>query len=225
MEESIIGRTGELETLNRLFTRAAYGDSQVVLVGPAGIGKTALTRHCLASWQARAVSASGDPDETCLSGGLLDQLAQEAAVPEAKELVGLLDPGAADPLSAGSALLGMFHAMAASEPLVALVDDVQWGDELSLRALSFAGRRLRHDPVLCILVTRGEDLNRLPPGLLRLVDDRGTRLDLGPLNAADVAALAEQAPGVAAAPGGRAAAGTRRRYPLAREGTAARLAR
>ena len=189
-----MGRAGELETLNRLFARAACGDSQVVLVaGPAGIGKTALTRHCLACWQARAVSASGDPDETCLSGGLLDQLAQEAAVPEAKELAGLLDPGPADPLSAGSALLGMFHALAATEPLVALVDDVQWGDELSLRALSFAGRRLRHDRVLCILVTRGEDLNRLPPGLLRLVDDRGTRLDLGPLNAADVAALAEQA--------------------------------
>ena len=189
-----MGRTGELETLNRLFKRTACGDSQVVLVvGPAGIGKTALTRHCLACWQVRAVSASGDPDETCLSGGLLDQLAQEAAVPEAKELAGLLDPGPADPLSAGSALLGMFHAMAATEPLVALVDDVQWGDELSLRALSFAGRRLRHDPVLCILVTRGEDLNRLPPGLLRLVDDRGTRLDLGPLDAEDVAALAEQA--------------------------------
>ena len=165
-----MGRTGELGTLNRLFKRTACGDSQVVLVvGPAGIGKTALTRHCLACWPARAVSASGDPDETCLSGGLLDQLAQEAAIPEAKELLGLLDSGGADPLSAGSALLGMFHAMAATEPLVALVDDVQWGDELSLRALSFAGRRLRRDPVLCILVTRGEDLNRLPPGLLRLV--------------------------------------------------------
>ena len=189
-----MGRTGELGTLNRLFKRTACGDSQVVLVvGPAGIGKTALTRHCLACWQARAVSASGDPDETSLSGGLLDQLAQEAAVPEAKELLRLLDPGPADPLSAGSALLGMFHALAATEPLVALVDDVQWGDELSLRALSFAGRRLRHDPVLCILVTRDEDLNRLPAGLLRLVDDRGTRLDLGPLNAEDVAALAEQA--------------------------------
>ena len=160
-----MGKTGELGTLNRLFKRTACGDSQVVLVvGPAGIGKTALTRHCLACWQARAVSASGDPDETSLSGGLLDQLAQDAAVPEAKELAGLLDAGTADPLSAGSALLGMFHAMAATEPLVALVDDVQWGDELSLKALSFAGRRLRHDPVLCILVTRGEDLNRLPPG-------------------------------------------------------------
>ena len=67
------------------------------------------------------MSASGDPDETCLSGGLLDQLAQDAAVPEAKELMGLLDSGGADPLSAGSALLGMFHAMAATEPLVALV--------------------------------------------------------------------------------------------------------
>jgi DNA-binding CsgD family transcriptional regulator/tetratricopeptide (TPR) repeat protein len=194
VEEPIVGRAGELGTLNRLFNRTTCGDSQVVLVvGPAGIGKTALTRHCLASWQARAVSASGDPDETCLSGGLLDQLAQDAAVPEAKELMGVLDPGGADPLSAGSALLGMFHAMTATEPLVALVDDAQWGDELSLRALSFAGRRLRHDPVLCILVTRGEDLHGLPPGLLRLVDDRGTRLDLGPLNAEDVTALAEQA--------------------------------
>ena len=53
--------------------------------------------------------------------------------------MGLLDPGTADPLSAGSALLGMVSAMAASEPLVVLVDDAQWGDQLSLRALSLAG--------------------------------------------------------------------------------------
>jgi DNA-binding CsgD family transcriptional regulator/tetratricopeptide (TPR) repeat protein len=192
VEELLVGRAAELAALNRLFERAGHGHGQVVLiVGPAGIGKTALTRRCLSSWPARAVSASGDPDETALSGGLLEQLAQAAAVPEAKNVLGLLETGAADPLSAGSALLGMLQALLVTEPLVAFVDDAQWGDELSLRALSFAVRRLHADPFLCIVVTRPEELRRLPPGLVKVVGDRGTRLDLGPLSTGDVAALAE----------------------------------
>ncbi len=192
MEEPFVGRAGELAVLNRLFERTGSGQGQLLLVaGAAGMGKTALIRRCLSSWQARAVSASGDPDETSLSGGLLDQLARGAAVPEAKTLLELLETGAADPLSAGSALLSAFRAILASELVVVIIDDAQWGDELSLRALSFAVRRMHDDPCLCIVVTRPEDLHRLPPGLVRAVDDRGTRLDLAALDARAVAELAE----------------------------------
>jgi DNA-binding CsgD family transcriptional regulator/tetratricopeptide (TPR) repeat protein len=194
VEEPFVGRAGELAVLGRLFERTGHGHGQVALVvGVAGIGKTALTRRCLSLWRARALSASGDPDETSLTGGLLDQLAREAGVPEAKNLLGLLETGAADPLSAGSALLSMLRAMLIAGPLVAVVDDAQWSDELSLRALSFAVRRMHADHCMCLVITRPEDLPRLPPGLLRAVDDRGTRIDLAALDAGNVADLSELA--------------------------------
>ncbi len=72
-----------------------------------------------------------------------------------------------------------------------MADDVQWGDDLSLRALSFAARRLAAYPVLCVIITRSEDLPALPAGLRRAVADRGTQLDLSPLGPPEVARLAE----------------------------------
>ena len=50
MEEPFVGRAGELAVLGRLFERTGHGHGQVALVvGAAGIGKTALTRRCLSS--------------------------------------------------------------------------------------------------------------------------------------------------------------------------------
>jgi DNA-binding CsgD family transcriptional regulator len=192
VEEPFVGRATELTALHRTYELAQGGHGQLALiVGASGIGKTALTRHCLSSWLAQTLSVSGDPGETSLAGGLLDQLAQSATGPEAGQLAELLAAGGVSPLSAGSALLLVFQAMAAVRPLVVVIDDAQWVDEVSLRALSFALRRLRSDPVLCIVLARPEDLDRLPDGLLRVVTDRGLRLDLGGLNPAEVAALAE----------------------------------
>ena len=62
----------------------------------------------------------------------------------------------------------------------------------SLQALAFAARRLRRDPVLLCLVVRTEGLDDLPANVLRLVDDAGRRLVVGPLDRAAVRLLAEQ---------------------------------
>ena len=48
-------------------------------------------------------------------------------------------------------MLRLLRARAGATPLVIVVDDAQWGDDLSLRALSFAARRLAADPVLCVV--------------------------------------------------------------------------
>ena len=205
LAEPFVGRGAELAALGQLAGRAADGHGQVVLVtGPAGMGKTALVRRGLAGGPlARVISASGDADERSLTGGLLDQLAQaavtrapghDATADAAARLRDLLRAAGPDPLVAGSALLGLAEALATGLGPVALVaDDAQWGDDLSLRALSFAVRRLAAHPVLCVVITRPEDLAGLPAGLRRAVADRGTRLDLGPLGPPDVARLAELA--------------------------------
>lgn len=199
LAEPFVGRIAELATLSSVIERASSGRGQVVLItGPVGIGKTALVRAALRMQSGAAViMASGDSDERSLSGGLLDQLAQDvlAQVPglaQARELRDLARAAGPDQLAAGSALLRAIEALASvARPAVVIADDAQWGDEISLRALSFAARRLAAAPAVCIVIIRPEDLAELPAGLRRAVDDRGTRLDLGPLDVADVARLAE----------------------------------
>jgi ATP/maltotriose-dependent transcriptional regulator MalT len=190
VDEPFVGRLAELAELDRQFVLAAAGQGRVVvLAGPAGGGKTALIGRWLPGRDAAAdtVLISGDEAEVSLAGGLLGQLAP----PEPSELAAVLAGGRTDPLSAGSAVLALLRDRARAGPLVLVVDDAQWGDELSLRALSFAVRRLHADPVLCVIATRPDGLPRFPPGLVRVAAERGTHLDLAGLDTGEVAALAE----------------------------------
>jgi DNA-binding CsgD family transcriptional regulator len=202
VDEPFVGRLAELAELDRQFALAAAGRGRVVvLAGPAGGGKTALIGRCLPRWDADTALVSGDEAEVSLAGGLLGQLAQTPAagqsagqaVDQAADLAAVLNGGRADPLSAGAAVLALLRQRARAGPLVLVVDDAQWGDELSLRALSFAARRLPADPVLCLIATRSDGLARLPPGLRKVAAERGTHLDLAGLDAGEVAALAELA--------------------------------
>jgi DNA-binding CsgD family transcriptional regulator len=79
----------------------------------------------------------------------------------------------------------------AAGPRVLVVDDAHWGDELSLKALAFAARRLAGDPVLCVITTRPEELPRLPAGLLRASGDYGERLDLAGFASHEIQVLAD----------------------------------
>jgi DNA-binding NarL/FixJ family response regulator len=193
--EPFVGRATEVAELDRQFELADSGHGRVVvLAGPAGMGKTALIRRCLPAWAVRAdvMLACSDPDEADFSGGLLGQLAQPAAA-RAAEVSTVLASGRADPLTAGAALLALVQERTAARALIMVIDDAQWGDELSLKAVSFALRRLRAGRVLAMVATRPEGLARLPPGLTRLAADQGAWLELGGLEVAEVAALAELA--------------------------------
>jgi DNA-binding CsgD family transcriptional regulator len=194
VNEPFVGRVAERSDLDRQFELAAAGQGRVVVIeGPAGGGKTALIWRCLQGWAGRAetVLLSGDETELALAGGLLSQLVEQSGGADGAELAALLAGGHADPLSAGSAVLTLLRAHVGAPPLVVVVDDAQWGDDLSLRALSFAARRLAADPVLCVVACRPDALARLPAGLVRAAAERGTRLSLAGLDAAEVAELAE----------------------------------
>ncbi|MFK0170848.1 AAA family ATPase [Streptomyces sp. NPDC090306] len=167
-----------------------------VVEGEAGIGKSALLRHTAAEdldgftvlW------ATGDPAETDLPGGVLAQLTRRAesagaAPADAPEQPG--GPPTAHVLG-GQLLLLLGALQEGGRPVAVVVDDVQWADALSVRALGFVLRRLWADRVLTVLATRpGEDrtaeaLDRLTRSL-----DRTVRLELRGLDGDDVVRLAQ----------------------------------
>jgi DNA-binding CsgD family transcriptional regulator len=195
VHDLFVGRTAELAELNRQFALAAGGQGRAVLLaGPAGIGKTAMIRQARSGWPLGAgmLLASGDPEEAAMPGGLLRQLTRAGSA-SAAGVAAVLAGGRPDPLRAGSALLAMVQEVAAAHPLLLVIDDAQWGDELSLKSVGFAVRRLTADPVLCVIAVRSDGLHRLPSGITKTVDDHGVQLDLGGLDAKEVAALAELA--------------------------------
>ncbi|MEV6105115.1 LuxR C-terminal-related transcriptional regulator [Streptomyces sp. NPDC051940] len=175
---TFLGRGGELAGLRELYGEASAGRPRLVVVeGPAGIGKSALIRHFVdQTARGRVLTASGEEQEAALPYGVLTQLTG--------------GPVHTDPLTAGAGLLEPLSDLQSVDPVVVVLDDGHWADAPSLRALTFALRRLRADRVLCLLAVRDADDPRIPEGLRRVIaDDSTVRLRLGGLSVADVGEL------------------------------------
>jgi predicted ATPase len=170
-----------------------------VIEGEAGIGKTTLWFDVLRAAEARGyrvLQARPAESEANLSYAVLADLVgaafdeTRAALPATQEraLASVLLREAADrPVDArttAAALLGVLTTLAAEQPVLVAVDDVQWLDAASARALGFAARRL--PPRLGLLLTRrGDGGIEAPLGLSRaLPEDRVHRLVPGPLSLA-----------------------------------------
>jgi DNA-binding CsgD family transcriptional regulator/tetratricopeptide (TPR) repeat protein len=177
-----VGRQRELRILGDRLAAAGTGRPQVVFVeGEAGGGKSTLLSRFLGSLpDAVVLAAGGDEAETLLSYGIVDQLQPGA----------LTEPGT-DPMVVGARLLELLDRRQADGQVVVLViDDLQWADRPSSRAVLFALRRLRADKVLTVVSTRAGGL--ADPGWARFAggDSRVTRIRLGGLSPADLTELA-----------------------------------
>jgi tetratricopeptide (TPR) repeat protein len=87
----------------------------------------------------------------------------------------------------------LLEAAAAVTPLVLLLEDVHWADDMSLRLLAFVGRRIAAQPVLVGVTAREEELGDVP-ALRRTLDElqdekRLTRLHLTSLDRPGTLAL------------------------------------
>jgi DNA-binding CsgD family transcriptional regulator len=194
LSEVFVGRENELNMLRSTLDQVRAGKPQVMLIeGPAGIGKTALVDRLLqVESDVEVLRASGEPWEALVPYGVVDQLTRSAGVSPARMLAGRVGALPVDePISVGGRLLELISELNAKRPVVLVIDDAQWADMDSLRALLFALRRLVADPVLTLLTVRSEDIARLPEGLRRLAGGQhGTTLQLGALAASDVRELA-----------------------------------
>jgi DNA-binding CsgD family transcriptional regulator/tetratricopeptide (TPR) repeat protein len=79
--------------------------------------------------------------------------------------------------------------LAADSPLALVVDDLQWCDAPSARALAFIARRLEGQPLALILATRPLDPALTPEAATLLGDPAAERLRLAPLTQTAVGAL------------------------------------
>jgi len=191
-----VGRTDELAALEAAAAAARCGHPKVVLIeGEAGIGKSSLLAQFAARLADGAVlRASGDEAERLVPYGIVGQLVA-SALGAAGGPPGLLASelsGAVDPLAVGAELVVWLGQVGRDRGLVlACIDDLQWADGPSARALLFAIRRLQADQVLVAASARAGELSWLGEGWPRFVagDHRAGRLLLRGLGPEDVVTL------------------------------------
>jgi DNA-binding CsgD family transcriptional regulator/tetratricopeptide (TPR) repeat protein len=191
-----VGRADELAVLEAGAAAARGGHPKMVLVeGEAGIGKsTLLARFAAGLADAAVLRASGDEAERLVPYGIVGQLLASARGAGGHP-PGLLTSdlsGAVDPLAVGAELVMWLGQVCRGHGMVlACIDDLQWADGPSARALLFAVRRLQADQVLVVVSARAGELSRLGEGWPRFVagDHRAGRVVLGGLGPGDVVAL------------------------------------
>ncbi len=204
-EAVLVGRDDERAAVGELLERARRGRSDALVIrGEAGIGKTALLSFAVEQAGGMTVArAFGVESEAELQfSGLLELLRpfleHLPRIPpqQAKALrsaLGLCEPEAHDRFTIGAATLSLLAAAAESNPLLVLVDDVQWLDCATTEALLFATRRLVRDSAAIVFAVRdGEGRGFDPPGI--------DRLELAGLTADEAASLLSCCDGQAVEP-------------------------
>jgi class 3 adenylate cyclase len=181
-DSPLVGRDKELRALADAWERARTGPKceLVTVVGAAGVGKSRLVAEFLAAADAMVVRGR------CLSYGegitywpvveVLRQLEEQRSRLE-------LDPVAADALGAllrhggtsstdevAWAFRKLLEAVAAERPVVAVFDDIHWGEDVLLELLEHLVFLSTGAPILILCMARPELLDRRSgwSGVLRL---------------------------------------------------------
>ena len=213
---TLVGRTTELSRLREaVIDVARRRGSSILLLGEAGIGKSRLVTEVLApeTVAARAFVGFAHESERSLAfGPWLDAFRNGGVPRDAETLTRLgsnaratltrLFPELGQPPSSGSSPIDarvLFEAVdqvistvAADRPLVLVLEDLHWADELSGQLFAFVARRSRSRPVLLVGTARTEDWSESPvrPALDELERDRLlSPLPLGPLSESETLQL------------------------------------
>ena len=215
----LIGRVPERDALSRLIDRTRSGQGQVALVcGEAGIGKSRLVAEAKAYAEAQDfLLLQGNcfqMDSSYPYAPLLDLLRASAAptplgagpdpiVLEFALLLPELAPSLAGPLPAPlpdpeqekrrlfAALTRFFKERASQRPVLLVIEDLHWCDDISLEFLQSLARFCAAQPLLLLMTYRSDEVQ---PSLQRCLAqlDRARlsqELHLVPLSRSDVDAM------------------------------------
>ena len=187
----LLGRASEREALDGLLENVRGGQSAVLVIrGEAGVGKTALLRHCARQASGfRVTRVAGVQSEMELPFAGLHQLCAPMlgrldALPEPQQAalgvaLGLSSGAAPDRFLVALAALSLLAEVAVERPLLCFVDDAQWLDAASGQVLGFVARRLLAESVAIVFAVReptGErELGGLPELTLGGLADEDAR--------------------------------------------------
>lgn len=192
MSDGFVGRPVELDALRKCAAKAVNGHPQLVFVeGAPGMGKSSLLAQftaTLSGW--RHIAVAGYDDEKRTPFGVLSRMLQIGRAPE--PVMAQANPENSDPIVLGAELLQLLGDLEQFSPVAVVLDDAPWADPQSLRALTFALRRLQTERVLVVLAMRSEDVNHLPPGLLHYGQDFATHIRLSGLTTQEICELFAQ---------------------------------
>jgi DNA-binding CsgD family transcriptional regulator/tetratricopeptide (TPR) repeat protein len=165
-QKPLLGRQREREVFSRLLNTALGGHGGVLVVhGEPGVGKTALLEWTVEEGhQFRVLRAAGVEGEMELPYASLQrmcspilELADRLPKPQGDALAvafGLSAGAPPSPFLVGLAVLGLLSEASEERPLVCCVDDAQWLDRASARALAFVARRLLAEKIAFVFAAR-----------------------------------------------------------------------
>ncbi|BBZ03958.1 transcriptional regulator [Mycolicibacterium chitae] len=162
------GRDRECAELQTLVADVGAGCGQaLVLRGEAGIGKSALldfVGECAGSAGFRIAQVAGVQSDMELAFAGLHQLCAplldhmtELPEPQREALAVAFGRGvgpAPDRFLVGLAVLSLLATAAEEQPVLCIVDDAQWLDQVSVQTLGFVARRLLAEPVGVVFAVR-----------------------------------------------------------------------
>jgi DNA-binding CsgD family transcriptional regulator len=172
----LLGREREREALGRLLDAARGGDGGVLVVhGEPGVGKTALLDWTVQEGrQLRVLRTLGVEGEMELPFAALHQLCspildRSDRLPDPRRdalrvAFGLSAGQAPNSFLVGLAALDLLSEASVQRPLLGVIDDAQWLDRASARALAFVARRLQAERIAFVFAARdmGSALTGLP---------------------------------------------------------------
>lgn len=219
----LLERERELATVRESVEAAGAGEGAMVLVaGAGGIGKTRLLDEAAELARASgagALRARGGAVERDLPWGLVRQLFDPAlAELDQSDRDGLFGgagglarsvfggaPPAGEAATLASAAYGLYWVLvglAERQPIVAIVDDVHWADEESLRWLAFLAPRIAGLPATIVAGLRTGEADAGRAALVELEAEPAVRrIEPAALSPAAAALLIEHAAGQAPEPG------------------------
>jgi DNA-binding SARP family transcriptional activator/GTPase SAR1 family protein len=185
-DTALIGRERELTILQGVLAVAETRRGQVlIVVGEAGVGKTTLITALAAEVDRRSglvlLGRSHESEKILPFGPWVDAL-RTAQVIRDEQLVSSLNPvwraeltrllpeiGSPDlPMPSEDrrrlfdGVTHLLESLASTQPVVLILEDLHWADEMSVRLFSFVGRRLGTSRILVVASVREEELADAP---------------------------------------------------------------